>query len=41
VRQVLLSLALFACGVIVRLVRGSMLEVKNLEFVTAPRERRR
>jgi peptide/nickel transport system permease protein len=32
-----LSLALFACGVIVRLVRGSMLEVKNQEFVTALR----
>jgi ABC-type dipeptide/oligopeptide/nickel transport system permease component len=32
-----LSLALFACGVIVRLVRGSMLEVKNAEFVTALR----
>lgn len=32
-----LSLALFACGVIVRLVRGSMLEVKNQEFVVALR----
>jgi ABC-type dipeptide/oligopeptide/nickel transport system permease component len=32
-----LCLALFACGVIVRLVRGSMLEVKNQEFVTALR----
>jgi ABC-type dipeptide/oligopeptide/nickel transport system permease component len=31
------ALALFACGVIVRLVRGSMLEVKNQEFVTALR----
>ncbi len=30
-------LALFACGVVVRLVRGSMLEVKNQEFVTALR----
>jgi ABC-type dipeptide/oligopeptide/nickel transport system permease component len=32
-----LSLALFACGVIVRLVRGSMLGVKNQEFVVALR----
>jgi ABC-type dipeptide/oligopeptide/nickel transport system permease component len=32
-----LALALFTCGVIVRLVRGSMLEVKNQEFVTALR----
>jgi peptide/nickel transport system permease protein len=31
------SLALFASGVIVRLVRSSMLEVMNLEFVTALR----
>ena len=31
------SLALFASGVIIRLVRGSMLEVMNLEFVTALR----
>jgi ABC-type dipeptide/oligopeptide/nickel transport system permease component len=32
-----LSLAFFASGVIVRLVRGSMLEVKSQEFVTALR----
>jgi ABC-type dipeptide/oligopeptide/nickel transport system permease component len=32
-----LALALFASGVIVRLVRGSMLEVKNQAFVTALR----
>lgn len=31
------ALALFTCGVIIRLVRNSMLEVMNLEFVTALR----